>query len=662
MACRLCHPKVLQAIDRIVRDIDKKYDECLVDRFLEFIESRARNDVDDQDTERFEDSLAVLNHIRYFTDHKAFVMLNQARAFKTFYSILKSNNLTEKQFNEILPHLGSIWGTLDVIIINDNLSAMTIMLSIFIHLSNSELGHQWLLEQVIEPPLRLSNTELSDVISLVRHFLDCKNYHTKNKVEKLLEHLILNTRSVDSKQTSLIGNLIRALLLEGSTSMIHVLNSILSKGYTDLERYNVVDSLQKSFDVMIKQPNFMNYCKCLALTNPLSTSHIESCKKNNHLRGLIVYLSCFDCGKSLAYLLYPLISDCRGDNNDLLERRLDLSSDDKVFIDGNFKKSIITLCLVQLNQVKSYHDPEVVIDCLVEYITCHWGITTDYRDVMECCSVLRRMQEKCDLSDDHSLNLLDSLHSILSSMIQSKQSKPIIMRLVEILQIVHSKCSKKRSADCRTLSMRTLELAFRTDDHDILDEFLQFFIVNPYEPDEDIDSTKKYINFVWKHVHLKSKDTEHRELLGHLAHLLVTLDLKVESSILEISGIKHRYDIPMMLGDLLIEKFAILPTVELIIGALEHENLNLETECLGHLAEGLHTAIKSEASRSSRLQAFEILRSIQAKLNLAKSEMMSDLKKYMDPNDEANDKMELHSMVDDILNYDLISDGILDCY
>lgn len=662
MAYRLSHPKVIQAIDRIVRDIDKKYDECLVDRFLEFIESRAQNDADNLDAERFEDSLVVLNHIKYFTDHKAFVMLNQARALKTFYSILKSNNLTEKQFNEISPYLNSVWNTLDIIIINDNLSAMTIMLSIFIHLSKSELGHRWLMAQEIEPPLRLSDSELNDVISLVRHFLDCKNYHTKNKVENLFEHLILNTRSVDSRQTSLIGDLIRTLLLQGSTSVVHVLNSILSKGYSDLERYNVVDSLQKSFDVMVKQSNFINHCKCLALTSPLSTSHIESCKKNGQLRGLIVYLSCFDCNKSLAYLLYPLISDCRERVNDMLERKLDLSDDEKIFIDKNSKKSIITLCLVQLNQAKSYHNPRLVIDCIIEYITCHWRITTDYRDVMECCSVLLRMQEKCDLLDDYSLNLMDSLHAILSNMIQSNQSKPIIMRLIKILQLVHSKCSKARGADCRTLSVRTLELALNTNDHDILDEFLQFFIMNPHDYGEDIESTKKYINFVWKHVHLNTKDTEHRELLGHLAHLLVDLDLKIESSIFDMFGIKHRHDIPIMLADLLIEKFAILPTVELIVEALEQENLNLGTECLGRLTDGLYTVIKSEASRASRLRAFKILCSIQDKLNPVKPETMNDLKKYIESNDEADDKMELHSMVDDILNYDLISDGILDCY
>lgn len=662
MAYRLCDPKVLQAVDRIIRDVDKRYDECLVDRFLEFIELTATSDANDTNGERLEDYKAVLDHIKYFTDHKAFVMLNQSRALKTFYSVLKSNKLTDRRFNDILPHLSSLWSTLDCIIINDNLSAMTAMLSIFIHLSCSESGHQWLMSQVIEPPLRLSNSHLKDVINLVEYFLDCKNYHTKNKVEKLFEHLISNTKSDDFMQKNLIEKLICDLLLKGSTSMVHILNSIRTKGHGDLDRYNIVDSLHSSFEMMIEQSNFMNFCRCLASMSSLSSSHIETCKRSAHLKGLIIYLSCFDDDKSLAYLLYPLLSRCIRRDNAMLEEKLDLSADEKMFIRTNMKKSIIFLCLAQLNQMNSYRNAKLVIDSLVEYIRCHWNSIADYKDVMECCSVLIHVLERCILSDDNSLDLLNTLHHTLSDITFSEQTKPIMMRLLKILQTVHSSCSQINNYECEKLHLRTLDLASRTNDHDILDEFLQFFRRNPFDFNRNLKYTKKYIDFVWKQVYLNAKDTEHRELLGNLVYLLVDLDIKVESSTFLTYGIKHHHDIPNILSDLLINRFAILPTVELVIEALDNEDFQLDIECVDRLVQGLQIAIKSEASGQSRLKAFEILCGLSKKFSAIKSDIIDNLKGYIELSEETDEKLELHSMVDDILNYDLISDGILDCY
>lgn len=655
MAYRITDARVLQAVDRIVRDIDKRYDECLVDRFLEFIESSDAGD------KSFSDSIFVLNHIKYFTDHKAFVMLNQARAFKTFYSILKRSELQEEQFNHILPHLNSLWSTIDIIIINDNLAAMTVMLSIFTHLSNSKFGHSWLMNQKIEPSLKLSRIELKDITSLVEHLLDCKNYHTRNKVENLLEQLICNTNSEDSEQTTIIKNLIQNLVLQGSTSIVHILNRILTKDRDDLKRYSIGHCLQESFEIMMKQPSFVNFCRCLALTGPLSSSHIETYKRNNQLRGLIVYLSCFNTEKSLGFILFPLITAC-GSHDSPLEQKLDLNADEKSFVCKNMEKRIITLCLIQLNQAKNYCDAKLVIDVLIDYTRSHWNDVTEYRNVMECCSVLMRIQKNCILSNDETLSLLESLHETLSVMTQSERTKPIVTILLKVLREVHYNLSNMEHGDCEVHLYRTIELASRTNDHDILDEFLQFFKTNTFDLAQMSKCLERYIDFVWKHVYLNTKETEHRELLGNLAHLLLNIDLKVEPSILKERGIKHRHDIPVILSDILINRFAILPTIELVIEALSLENFALDNHCLERLSKGLQIAIKSEASNLSRLRAFEFVKVIQEKIGCQKPDEVEKLRKYVELNEESDDKMELHSMVDDILNYDLISDGILDCY
>lgn len=663
MNYRLCDLKVLQAIDCIVRDVDKKYDECLVDRFLEFIEFKAseKGGALVGTDSNFDDTLALMDRIKYFTDHKAFVMLNQARAFKAFYSVLKSTELSDVRFSEILPHLDSLWHTLDMIIINDNLSALTVILSIFSHLTHSETGYHWLTSQTIDPPLRYSGSDLRDVTNLVEQFIDCKNYHTKNKVETLFQDLICNSKSIDCQQRAILAKLIQNLLLKGSMSMVHILNNIITTGYTDLEQFDVANSLRNSFAVMLKQPRFINFCRCIALTSSLSSLYIEDMKKSNQLKGLIVYLSHFDDINSLVYLLYPLLFYCEGDETDSLKQELRIEPDDVAFIDKNINKTVITLCLVQLKRVKNYFNSRLVIDTLITYVKCHWNIVADYKDVMECCSVLLEMRDKLILTNEDSLHLLEILHSTLSDIKLSEQTKPVFMKLLKILQFSHFQYSISEDSDCDEFTSKTIDLAYRTTDHEILDEFVQFFKMNPIACKSG--NTERYVDLVWSHIYLNSKDTEHRELLGNLAHLLVSIDLETDSSTLEAHGIRHHHDIPIILGDLLVNRFAIIPTVELIIESLNFEEFQFDQVSLTHLAEGLYITVKGEASEETRLEAFRILRIINEHIISSYScESLETLEKYIDTVEKKDNKMELHSMVEDILNYDLLSDGILDCY
>lgn len=658
MVYKLNDAKVLQAIECIIKDTDRKYDECLVERFLDFLKETP-------DDGWLKATESILDRIKSYMDHKAFVMLNQARTYKIIHSILETKNfyLDQTEMNMLEPCLNSLWDTLDIVILNRNSGAMTVMLAIFNLLVIPAPGFRWIIDKKIEPPIRLANeVEISDLISLLRYYLENNNnYHTMNQAERLFEALTLSSQLKDLPLSHPLvistRQLIKDLTLKGSSSMVKILINFMASA-TDshikvdvdflLERYSIREVAHESFMKLIEQPALndtllKNLCKCLALSHSSRNQiHIDKLSSRNKLDSIIIYLSHsfitdteFD-HQLLTYTLYPLLANCDDDEDiQVLIGKLMASRDDRIFIDRNTNSRIVTLCLTELYEILSYKShilnwnefdrrdhhvhPKIltlIIDTLINFIRRNYKSTKEHKNIMECCKVLeglrhvyRRYGEKIVA------HTLTSIHSIIEAMEFNQDSKPILLKLINVMSLTQSEHYElpETSRLCCCLA-KSVDLALKFDDHDIMDEFVSLFIksnvVKLYE--RSLPNLRKYVQLIWKHMSLGARDTEHRELFGNLAPLLVEIDLLVDSSTLEFHGIKRYHDIPMLLGDILTEKATFLPTVEKIVWCLDDYSKELRynggvRDCLDHVALGLCATVKGEAEDNTRLVALKIL-------------------------------------------------------
>lgn len=763
--------RLLNAVDHIIKDTDKKFDECLVEQFADSLSSPEI------------DTTLVIQRVKSFMEHKAFLMLNQARALKLLHSILKRTLVGEHQvdLSLIKPHIESMWNILDVVVVNKDFSALTVFLSICELLTSHEVTYKWLLEQNIEPPIKLVDAQIGDILSLICYYIKtCNNYHTKNKAEKLLKSIIINAKCAKNPAPALLRT-IEDLIKSCSMSIIGVIIDI-AKSQPEIAREifpraNVADLMQQTFVSLLRKPDstsdsynrvFNQISRCLSLVEPSMNwrTIVERLESKKKLESIIVYL----CNSvtynqqrenlMLAFALYPILKACKSDDAKHLLERLDIDKNHSELIDKNQSPKLLTFCITQTRQLAEKRTYSLIFDVLVLFITDHFDNTNQYRNVMEACSVLRCLEAISYTG--HLKKIISQVHKIVSHMTEhNEQTKPIILELMKVIRAAQG--SLKYGSKLETIN-KTLDLAFQFKDHDIMNEFALFF-VNEYLPlNLSDDKGSKAIQLVWSHMYLEAKDTSHRELLGNLATLLVTIDLQAYKSALDLIGVRRHHDIPMLIGDLLIERAAVLPTVEIIIDTLyikddsesnvseapdpgyvsilDSRNLSRSVKkCLDRLVYGLCITVRGETCELTRLKALKIINNLildmplnetddniitqrltnngiletifdvvtgpmygpklrkQARsrlkfmktfLKVSAMEMVllnswsekdfrhGKIKKMVEfyqaggeniglleevqCSNSVNDKIRVTSLVDDILNYDLISDGTLDCY
>lgn len=770
--------RLLSAVDNIIKDTDKKFDECLVEQFVESLNSPEI------------DTTLVINRVRCFMEHKAFLMLNQSRAMKVLLSITKKSLSLEGlvELELIRPSLDSMWNILDVIVINNDLSAMTVFLSICEILTAHEVTYEWLLGKRVYPPINLVEAQINDILGLIGYYLKtCNNYHTKNKAEKLLKSIIINAKAPRGSYTDLFLT-IEELIKGCSMSIISIIIDI-AKNHPEIAKSlfsqaNVADMVQQTFVSLLRKPDstsesynriFNQISLCLSLVRPSMNwrTIVERLESKKKLESIIVYLcnsESYDQHREnlmLAFSLYPILKACKPDDAKHLIERLDIDRNQSELIDMNHSSRLLTFCIAQIRQLaeKRTSRPSdlsytLIFDALVLFITNHFNDSSHYRNVMEACSVLRCLEAIS--YKDHLKKIINQVHKIVSHMTEhDEQTKPIILELMKVIRAAQG--SLKYGSKLETIN-KTLDLAFQFKDHDVMNEFALFF-VNEYLPlNLSDDRGSKAVQLVWNHMYLEAKETNHRELLGNLATLLITIDLEAYKSALDLIGIRRHHDVPTLIGELLIEKSAVLPTIERIIDTLDmlgypesnvteaistgyvsrldSPNLSRSVKrCLDKLVIGLCVTVRGETCESTRLKALKIINNLIFDMPLNESDdiiiterltnngiletifdvatgtmyaprlrkqarsrlkfMKTFLKiptmeralinlwndkdiryakitkmvEFYQGNgeqsgslDEAqcsssiNDRIRIASLVDDILNYDLISDGILDCY
>jgi len=810
--------KVLMAIDRIIKDIDKKYDECLVDHFLTFIEEEL--DMYCYGDVRTKALLTLFDRLKSFMDHPAFVMLNQARALKVFDRTL--TRVFTLELNLFIPHLESLWKILGTIIVNQNSAAMAVMFSTLQQLVESNTGFYWLIDKKIEPPVIIQGNKVSDITSLLQFYIKTStNYHTKNKAEKLFEALTVNAFMQEFSPTHplvlSIKSAIRDITLVDTASMAHMLSNMTKDTRINrkqfLDRYDIPEIMQESLTRYIERPSsdlrkYLALCKCLALTNSSDNfiKIFEKLKSYGKLEGIIVYLCRSNCKERELHqllptcLLYPLLTKCYNDDSQVLINKLIATREERDFIERNMSDKLITICLVSLRQMmrrkkncdsyeNNYNFPHralmLTFNTLTNYIKCHHD-AKNFKNVMECCSILKTLCISDAIDRDALNGSIEGLYCVLESIeIDTEQAKSIIMEVIRVLRAAQLKYTMmifSEAADKSLLSWnRTVELAFKFDDHDILNEFVlsltNSLSINGLNFPHARSSISRYLDLIWNHIYQNAKNTDHRELLGNLAHLLIEIDIDAEPRVFEEINIHRHHEIPMLLGDILIHKSPVLPTVERVVDAIHARYLTSYSaelsasrltvgyvsrldsptlpssvkDNLDHLALGLCITIRGEASESHRHDCLTTINALiremitnsddseyllkrlvrtgiletlydiitgtmysrswyetaKSRIGLITTGVLSSLAKadelivnlimssehfaigtisqeqrlaraksiaefYTLKTEykreveaswvQTSDKMELSSMVDDILNYELISDGISDCY
>lgn len=774
------HSRLLSAIDHVIKDTDKKFDECLIEHFMGYLS-----------TEEY-DTHAVIDRVKSYMEHKAFLMLNQARALKILQSTLQNYICRERdiEFDLTRPHLEAMWNILDVLVLNKDLSAMTVFLSICTGLIKSDTGYSWLMSQRVEPPIRLMVHEIADITSLLSYYIKtCNNYHTKNKAERLLKNIMLSPKQASQPPTTLL-KLIEDLIKSCSMSMISILIDIAKNRPEIAEelfpRANVADLVQQTFVALLRRPDstsevygktFNQLSLCLSFINPPMSwrTIVERLESKKRIESIIIFLcnsKTFDEQKEnlmLAFCLYPVLESCKTEDVKPLIERLHIDRLHSELLDQNKSHRLLTFCLSQIRQLAERKESRpseftyiLIFDILILFITNHFNDPKQYKNVMEACSILICL-EALFYKDHHLKKIINQVHKMISCMTQhDEQTKPIVLELMKVLRAAQS--SLRYGSKLETID-KTMDLAFQFKDHDILNEFALFFVTE-YLPLNQDDKGSKSIKLVWDHMYLEAKDTDHRELLGNLATLLINIDLEAYNSALDLVGIRRHHDIPSIIGDLLIEKAAVVPTVERIIETLDmlgdpESNVNgaistgyvsrLDSptlsrsvkKCLDRLVGGLCATIKGESSEETRMKTFKIINNLifdmplnetddwviterltnngiletifdvsqgsmypprlrrRAVFRLAflrtflkisvmektllnnhsdeidevRRNKISKLVKFYegtgyllwDLKDENPEEVEVYSfslssLVDDILNYELISDGIVDCY
>lgn len=622
---------VLNAIDRVIKDVDRKYDECLVEHFIESFDINCP-DIDCRGPE-------ILQRLQFYFEHKSFLMLNQTRAFKILKSILpkQSTLYYAQELENIIPLLNSFWKTLDTIVLNNNSSAMAIMFDILNQVTSlNETGVTWLLEREVTPPIRLS-IPIEDISSLIKYYITkCNNYHTKNKAEKLLQTIII--RNSCHPGMGKFIQLVQELILECSSVSV-LIQALETHPQNCIETlYKISETLENSFMINIDKTNvdINKLCKHLALTNLSRKVIIEKLRSKKKLDGIIYYISNsahkdnqFD-QLLLSYVLYPLLAKFNDEETQSLVNRLMATRDEKDFVEWNMNTKTQTLCLVQLNHILletmesklswpfTMRTLNMIIATLTNHIRCNYSLKctgAQVKNMSECCHILNLI---LTISKEERIiyKIYKITHNILVDIESNDLTKPVALQLLKVMLLANNTYARilyvSRMDKVDDIWLKTIELAYKFKDPDLLNEFTEFFRNTSFFLTEN-HNQDDYAKLVFDHIYQHVKDTEHRELLGNLAEMLISIDLLAKDTTLKKVNIRRYHDVPIIVSDIIDQKIAVPTTIEKVISIFENDSKcdYLDrfscSEVREKFAKALTLVLKSDSSEYVRVRSIELI-------------------------------------------------------
>lgn len=621
--------EVLDAIDRIIKDVDRKYDECLVEHFIESFDISCP-ELECRGPE-------ILKRLQFYFEHKSFLMLNQTRAFKILKSILpKSSNLINAQeLEKVIPLLDSFWKTLDTIVLNNNSSAMAIVFDLLKQVTTlNEQGFSWTLEREITPPIRLS-IPIEDVSSLIKYYIiKCNNYHIKNKAQKLLISII--TQNSHHSAMDKFIRLAQELILECSSMGLAIADS----GSQLDPQYKIWETIEKSFLINIDKTDvdINPLCKHLAKTNLSHEVVMDGLRSKKKLNGIIYYVTrapqktCQFEKELFLYVLYPLLAKFDDEETRHLVNKLMATSGEKDFVKSNMNCKTQTLCLVQLKNIVSehldfiwnWHDPmgtpNTIVVTLLNHIRCNYSLNctgTQVKTMSECCDILSIILE---ISNSFAESIISRIYmttyKFLIDIDYNNLTKPIAIKLLKLMLLANKTyvkiLSTTRLDKIDDIFLKTVELAYKFQDSELLNEFTLFF-GNAFSSFTEELVQESYVRLVFDHIYHHTKDTEHRELLGNLAGIFIAIDLEAEDATLSKLNIKRYHDVPIIISDIIEQNSAIPTTIEKIISnicTMKSRSYIEQFSCpevREKFSKALTLVIRSDSSETIRLQTFILI-------------------------------------------------------
>lgn len=414
----MAHLNFQEAVECLVRDSDKKYDEVLVDRFADLIKLELSTHAGDW----LQTCMPLVETLQHLIQDRAFVMFDQARAFKLLRAIVDSKWMNRQEFEGLQPLLDSFWASVPNVMVNNNLPAATVMLQILKGLWKTRFAHDWLLARQIKPQLEINHQKVKDLAGIAKFYLKSgNNYHTKNRAEELFQELLsvsyMMNLPIEHPLVDSLLKTVRELLLDGSDTIVTVIMKVLSKLNAKIicTNYGISDMIQESFEATVKKPkcNFIILCKCLALSGrrKFLTHNIKLLKENHRVEALIVYLisrphywdHC-DLNEFVeTYLMYPILSTCSDSDSKEITSRLKLNLSETQQIDKCNHPRLTLHCLIHLNQllqnkklIQSQLKPSslpILMKMLTSFVKTHIDSIKHYKSMFESLSTLRSLLE-----------------------------------------------------------------------------------------------------------------------------------------------------------------------------------------------------------------------------------------------------------------------------
>lgn len=361
--------RVIEAIDCLVRDVDNQYEEHLLDKVLECTQTHLMP---------WETSVLcrLKSYFDSYIDVNSGSPINLARALKVFGSILSLKNVADEvEFSQLTSCLRGVWGSVDRIMVDKNLQALSMTLSMFDKLANTRRGYLWLAQLEIDLPIILYegvDYKINNLVSLVQFCVrTAERDSMRDSAGLLMSSLVLNSvvfLPPNHQQIICLKELIRGLP-EDEVSMHALIDLITS--IVDLEiskeallsLYEIPQILARHFEDRVSAQPFADIdhlCSCLALVNGPSdfNRYLERLIAHKKLDGIIIYLSESNYkGHELSqliqgYLIYPLLKDCiTHAETVVLSKRLLATPEQLEFVDTNWTSRIVELACCRLNWI-----------------------------------------------------------------------------------------------------------------------------------------------------------------------------------------------------------------------------------------------------------------------------------------------------------------------
>lgn len=674
--------EVITTIELLVKDVDMHYDECLAERFIGHLETetfrREIKEVEEVNTVAARQELHlslyknILDQFKQYMEAEQFSTINQSRLLGTFYSAMKGS-IDIGEFQDVESYSELIWSSMDMVLTNcDQFSIGTYITILCAGLSKSRIAFEWLIAMKKNPPIKIVKNgqefTIENIISLLGFvFQTTENYITKKKAAKLLSQVVslsfeLSRSTFYAHQEGIL-NFTRQMMLRNNPTIFMFVREIGNHGvYKSLGLYDLLEEVFTKF--LATDECMINLCKCLAQTNfrikPRTV--IERLQSRNKFPEVLCYLANLRDVEGLdqlfvTYFSYPILAWCKHEETPLLAMRFLITCDERIFVERNSNPKNLKFCFVQLNILldNEYQRCKAPVprssrmslstnfvrqcsEALTLFVVANMKVKSRQRYLSLAIGVLIKIADLCSFVME--MDIILKLLQLVQDIIENIESDPgdnrhVLQLSLKVLAATHRLASYvkpsflyKGITECMS---RTIKIALRYDDHEILNEFASMIADNPFDFQYSEESTKAYIQLAWLHMYQRSEGTTHPEYLGNICRLLLEIDLLAGDSILAHYGLRRHIEIPSILSHILREYSAVTPTIEKIICGLDNQ-CRKENDSSGYydrstylcrldnrllpesvqpslatLVQGVCLVVKSELDETHRLKAVELL-------------------------------------------------------